>query len=103
SLGLNEVRIGLTLPWFAVVLARHRLSPAHFDRAAVTGTLLDPVGAREAGLLDSVVPPEEVGATAEAAARDLETLDRRAHTETKHRVRQRVLDEIRLAIEIELA
>ncbi len=25
-LGLNEVRIGLTLPWFAVVLARHRLT-----------------------------------------------------------------------------
>ena len=32
-LGLNEVRIGLTLPWFAIVLARHRLTPAHFDHA----------------------------------------------------------------------
>jgi enoyl-CoA hydratase len=45
-LGLNEVRIGLTLPWFAVVLARHRLTPAHFDHATVTGTMFDPGEAR---------------------------------------------------------
>ena len=42
KLGLNEVRIGLTLPWFATVLARYRLSPAHADHAAVTGTMFDP-------------------------------------------------------------
>src|ERR1700693_284305 len=52
KLGLNEVRIGLTLPWFATVLARHRLSPAHFDHAAVTGAMFDPRTAREARLLD---------------------------------------------------
>ena len=57
KLGLNEVRIGLTLPWFALVLARHRLTPAHFDHAAVTGAMFDPQAAREAGLLDAVVPP----------------------------------------------
>ncbi len=53
KLGLNEVRIGLTLPWFAIVLARHRLTPAHFDHAAVTGDMFDPESAREAGLLDA--------------------------------------------------
>lgn len=103
SLGLNEVRIGLTLPWFAVALARHRMSPASFDRAAVTGTLLDPAAARAAGLLDTVVAPEDVGPAAEAAARDLEAVDRRAHAATKRRVRQRVLEELRCAIETELA
>ncbi len=46
TLGLNEVRIGLTLPWFAVVLARHRLTPPFFDRCAVTGTPLGPLGPR---------------------------------------------------------
>ena len=61
-LGLNEVRIGLTLPWFAVVLARHRLTPAHFDHAAVTGEMFDPKTARGAGLLDAVVPPAELDA-----------------------------------------
>src|SRR5271157_184488 len=62
KLGLNEVRIGLTLPWFAVVVARHRLTPSHFDHAAVTGSMFDPPGALEAGLLDAVVGPDELDA-----------------------------------------
>jgi enoyl-CoA hydratase len=102
KLGLNEVRIGLTLPWFAIVLARHRLTPAHYDHAAVTGTMFDPHGAREAGLLDDVVPPDELNAVAAAAAQDLARVDRHAHVATKLRVRQRVLDELRSAIETEL-
>ena len=69
KLGLNEVRIGLTLPWFAIVLARHRLAPAHFDHATVTGTMFDPPGAREAGLLDAVVGPDELGAFASRGRR----------------------------------
>jgi enoyl-CoA hydratase len=101
-LGLNEVRIGLTLPWFAVALARHRLAPAHFDRAAVTGDLFDPETAREAGLLDKVLPPDELVAAADEAARDLASLDRLAHTATKARVRGPVLDELREAIALEL-
>ncbi len=102
KLGLNEVRIGLTLPWFALVLARHRLTPAHFDHAAVTGAMFDPQAAREAGLLDAVVPPHELDSVALAAAQDLTTLDRRAHTATKLRARQPVLDELRSSIENEL-
>jgi len=102
KLGLNEVRIGLTLPWFAVVLARHRLTPAHFDHAAVTGTMFDPQGAREAGLLDDVVGADELDAAAAAAAEELGAVDRRAHAATKLRVRQPVLDELRSAIDSEL-
>jgi enoyl-CoA hydratase len=102
KLGLNEVRIGLTLPWFAVALARHRLTPAAFDRAAVTGALLDPRAALEAGLLDTVVAPEDVAAAARAAAEDLIGVDRAAHAATKLRVRQRVLTELREAITAEL-
>lgn len=102
KLGLNEVRIGLTLPWFAVILARHRLTPAHFDHAAVTGAMFDPQGAREAGLLDAVVPPQELETVALAAAHDLTTLDRRAHAATKLRARQQVLGELRTSIEDEL-
>ena len=102
KIGLNEVRIGLTLPWFALVLARHRLTPAHFDHAAVTGAMFDPQAAREAGLLDAVVPPHEIDSVALAAAQDLTTLDRRAHAATKLRARKRVLDELRSSIENEL-
>jgi enoyl-CoA hydratase/carnithine racemase len=102
QLGLNEVRIGLTLPLFALVLARHRMSPAAFDRAAVTGTMFDPAGAREAGLLDAVVAADELEAAARAAATDLASLDRRAHAATKVRARRWVLEELRAAIEDEL-
>jgi enoyl-CoA hydratase len=102
KLGLNEVRIGLTLPWFASVLARYRLSPAHADHAAVTGTMFDPDGALVAGLLDAVVPPEDLEAAALAAAADLAALDRRAHAATKLRMRQDVACDLRGAIESEL-
>ena len=69
KLGLNEVRIGLTLPWFAIALARHRLTPSHFDHATVTGSMFDPPGAREAGLLDAVVGPDELDAVASVRRR----------------------------------
>jgi len=102
-LGLNEVRIGLTLPWFAIALARHRLTPAHFDHAAVTGEMFDPQTAREAGLLDAVVSPAELSDRAQSVARELSSIDRSAHVATKLRVRKPVLDELRRAVEAELA
>jgi enoyl-CoA hydratase len=101
-LGLNEVRIGLTLPWFAIVLARHRLTPAHFDHAAVTGEMFDPQTAREAGLLDAVFAPAELSDRAQSVARDLSSIDRSAHAATKLRVRKPVLQELRRAVEVEL-
>lgn len=102
KLGLNEVRIGLTLPWFAVVLASYRLSAPHADHAAVTGTMFDPDGAHAAGLLDAVVPSHELELAASAAAADLATLDRQAHAETKLRMRRGVARDLRAAIEAEL-
>jgi enoyl-CoA hydratase len=102
QLGLNEVRIGLTLPWFATVLARYRLNPAQADHAAVTGTMFDPDGALAAGLLDVVVRPEDLETTARAAAADLAGLDRRAHAATKLRVRHDIARDLRAAIESEL-
>ena len=102
KLGLNEVRIGLTLPWFAIVLARHRLTPAHFDHALVTGDMFDPEAATEAGLLDRVVPAADLDAVALGAAQDLASLDRSAHAATKLRVRRPVLNDLRAAIELEL-
>jgi enoyl-CoA hydratase len=103
KLGLNEVRIGLTLPWFAIVLARHRLTPTDFDHATVTGTMFDPDGARGAGLLDAVVAPADLAEAARVAAEDMATLDRRAHAGTKRRARQAVATELRAAIQSELA
>ena len=102
KLGLNEVRIGLSLPWFAIVLARHRMTPAAFDHAVVTGEMLDPEGARTAGLLDRVVPVHELADAGRAAAEDLTAVDVSAHKATKLRARQKVLEELRWSIESEL-
>jgi enoyl-CoA hydratase len=90
-IGLNEVAIGLTLPWFGIEIARHRLTRPAFDRCTVTGVLLGPEEACAAGFLDEVVPAEELQATALAAARRLAALDPAAHAATKLRVRRELL------------
>ena len=55
QIGLNEVKIGLTVPWFVIELARQRLHPAHFSRAVVNATIYGPHEALTAGFLDLVV------------------------------------------------
>lgn len=87
KIGLNEVAIGLTLPYFGIALAAHRLTRPAFDRCAVTGAILDPDEACAAGFLDAVVAPEDVPATARAAADRLRGIDMNAHHATKLRIR----------------
>lgn len=98
KLGLNEVAIGLTLPHFAVAIARHRLSAPWFDRCTVTGVIVGPDEAASAGFLDRVVAPEELQDAARAEAQALGQVDRAAHAATKLRVRARALEELRAGI-----
>jgi len=101
-IGLNEVRIGMTLPWFAIEVARHRLTPAAFDRTVVNATMFSPADAVTAGFLDHVVAPDELAATAAAWAADLTELHPKAHAATKLRARAGALAALRAAIELEL-
>lgn len=98
-IGLNEVAIGLTLPWFGIEIARHRLTRPAFDRCAVTGVLLAPAEAQAAGFLDKLVPPAELMPAALAAARQLAGIDAAAHAATKLRVRERALAGVRDGID----
>jgi enoyl-CoA hydratase len=102
KLGLNEVRIGLTVPLFVIELARQRLRPADFNRALVTAAMYDPHQAVSAGFLDRVVPPDELRAASLAAAEELAGLNLEAHRATKLRVRASALKAIRAGIEQEL-
>lgn len=95
AIGLNEVAIGMTMPWFAIALARHRLTRPAYDRCAVTGALLTPEDARDAGFLDRVVAPDDLPAAAAEAARALCGIDPAAHAATKLRVREPVLTGVR--------
>lgn len=101
-IGLNEVRIGMTVPWFAIELARHRLHPTHFDRAVVSAEMYAPSDAVAAGFLDRVVEPGDLAAAARAAADDLAELNPAAHAATKLRARGDALRALRSGIEREL-
>lgn len=91
QVGLNEVAIGMTLPWFAIEIARHRLSRPWFDRCTVTGVMLGPGDGLAAGFLDEVVAADRLEARALEAARTLAGINHEAHLATKLRIRREVL------------
>lgn len=69
KLGLNEVRIGMFVPEFAVALADERLSRRHLNEAVQLAEVYDPDGAMAAGFLDEVAEPDQVAERAVERAR----------------------------------
>lgn len=100
-IGMNEVALGLTLPAFAVEVARHRLAPAYFQRA-VTGDMYGPGEAVAAGFLDELVAPAKLDARCREVAEALCTIDFEAHRGSKDKVRAATRAALRDAIEAEL-
>jgi enoyl-CoA hydratase/carnithine racemase len=100
-IGMNEVAIGLTVPKFAVELARHRLTPPGFARIA-TAAMLAPEEARQAGYLDRVLDVEQLDAAAREEAARLRALDMPSFAATKARLNEPVLKAIRAALDGEL-
>ncbi len=103
KIGLNEVAIGLTIPFYGVEIARFRLSPPWFNHATTTGALYLPDQALVAGFLERVVDHPDVLTVAREEARRLTTIDMNAHAGTKQRVRGHALTTIRAGIESEFA
>lgn len=101
QIGMNEVAIGLTIPLFAVEIARHRLTPPGFARLT-TAAMFDPQRAAELGYLDEVVAPDVLTERARAEATRLTTLDRDAFRATKARTTETAARALRGAIEREL-
>jgi enoyl-CoA hydratase len=99
KIGLNETAIGMTLPLFAVELARDRLSKRYFTRAAVQAEIFSPDGALAAGYLDKVVAARECERTAVEEARALGRLDANAYAGTKRLLRQATIDRVRPTLE----
>ena len=96
---MNEVAIGLTVPRFAIEVARQRLTPAYFSRVVMTAEMFGPAEAVTAGFFDRVVPAEALDKTAEEAATALSTLNLAAHAATKLRARGEVIKLIRKVID----
>jgi enoyl-CoA hydratase len=99
----NEVAIGLTLPMAAVEVCRHNLTPAGFQRVTILSEVFPPgPEAVAAGILDRVVPADDLAGEARAIAERFTALDLAAHAATKLRTRGEALAALRSAIEAEL-
>jgi enoyl-CoA hydratase len=103
KIGLNEVAIGLTLPVFALELARARIAREHLARATNLAEVYDPDGALAAGYLDRVVAPEQLAAEALAAAAQLAKLNRAAYRGTKRKLFGAMAQHIRATLAQDMA
>ena len=98
-IGMNEVAIGLTVPRFAIEVARQRLTPAYFSRVVISAEMFGPQEAVAAGFFDRVVPAAALDEAAEEAAIALSTLNLAAHAATKLRARGALINLIRQVID----
>ncbi len=100
-IGFSEVGRGLALPLLPVTLARDRISPRFLQMVTMTGRLLGPREAVEAGFLDRTVPADAVYDTALEEARALAKLSADAYAETLNNVRGPTLRKLELLLEAE--
>jgi len=100
-IGMNEVAIGMTVPVFALALARHRLSPPGFARIS-TGAMFGPEEALRLGYVDRVVAPEGLSEAVKDEADRLRALDVPSYAATKARIHEPAREAIRSALESEI-
>ena len=98
SIGLNEVKIGMTMHHVGITLARDRLTPAAFQRSVINAEMFNPPGALVAGFLDRVVAVDQLMPTALEVAQELKKLNMNAHKHTKRKARKALLDTMDQAI-----
>ena len=100
-IGMNEVAIALTVPKFALELARHRLTPPGFARIT-TAPMFSPEEAVRLGYLDRLVDAGELINAAREEASRLRKLDMASFAATKARINERALRAIRAAVDEEI-
>jgi enoyl-CoA hydratase len=94
SIGLNEVRIGVPLPWWVVTLLRMSASPTALTRVALLGSNFTDEEARDAGLVHEVLPAEGFESAALARLEELASRDPNALGTTKAWLRHPALVEM---------
>jgi len=87
KIGLNEVSIHMTLPIFALEMARDRLSKRHFTSAVTQARIFDPDTAKDAGFFDQLEAPEALLSAALERAGRLAELPEASFRTTKERER----------------
>jgi len=94
-IGLNEVRVGVPLPWWVVTLLRASLDPAAFTRVALLGRNFTDGEARDVGLVHEVLPGDGLESAALARLEELASRDTTALGTTKAWLRHQALTEMR--------
>jgi enoyl-CoA hydratase len=101
TIGLNEVKIGMTMHHVGITIAQDRLTKPAFQRAVINAEMFTPQGAVAAGFLDQVVAPEQLMATAMEVAQQMKKLNMTAHRNTKLKVRKALLETLDAAITLD--
>lgn len=83
KLGLNEVEVGLPMPPMVFSAFRRLIGPRAAEQYAVDGRLISPDEALACGLVDAVVPAEDVIDRAVERAKTLAALPRTALSATR--------------------
>ena len=98
TIGLNEVKIGMTMHHVGITIAQDRLTKPAFQRAVINAEMFTPHGAVAAGFLDLVVAPDQLMAAARDVAQQMKKLNMTAHKNTKLKVRKTLLETLDAAI-----
>ena len=103
KIGLPELAIGMSLPFFATELARDRLSKRHFTKATALGQTYDPDAACDVGFLDEIVAPDEVLPTALDRAESLKSIGKTQLSLTRSTARGETIKKIEDSLEADLS
>jgi enoyl-CoA hydratase/carnithine racemase len=92
KIGLNEVRVGITLPPVLLRVLRRVVGERQAERLAVGGLLVDAQEALRIGLVDELVPVEQVTQAALLWCRSMLELPAHAMTATRARARASLVE-----------
>jgi enoyl-CoA hydratase len=102
KIGLNEVMIGMTMHNAGIAIAKARLSEVYVNRSVNNAEIYSSKQAIAAGFLDIIVPENHLMSTAVNVAEMSAKLNKKAHAETKLKVRKQHLEALENAIELDL-
>jgi enoyl-CoA hydratase len=102
KIGLNEVMIGMTMHNAGIAIAKARLSEVYLNRSVNNAEIYNSKQAIDAGFLDIIVSENHLLPTAIKVAEMSSKLNKKAHAETKLKVRKLHLEALENAIELDL-
>ncbi len=94
KIGVPELRVGVPFPYVALETLRFAVGGNHLNELVYLGKNSGPARARELGLIDEIVPPDQLMDRASEIAEQMVTIPARSFQLTKREMRQPSLDRI---------